>query len=76
MNAPQAQISTAEQLEWLRGYFTILSRTNIEPKTVAALIQLANVQGLYDAADHIQRMSETGPTTGDKHLYMLALMEW
>jgi hypothetical protein len=73
MNAPQHQGSTEEQLDWLRAFYNGL---NNKPETVAALIQLANVNGLYDAADHVQRMSETGPTTGDKSLYMLALMEW
>jgi hypothetical protein len=74
--APQSQASTQEQLEWLRAFYNSLNQSPSQPKTVASLIRLANVHGLYDAADHVQRMSETGPTTGDKGLYMLALMEW
>ena len=69
LNTPQAQVSTQEQLEWLRGYFALLKRTNIEPKNSAALIRLANVQGLYDAADHIERKAQQ---TND----LEKMMEW
>lgn len=54
-NAPQAQVSTQEQLEWLQKYFALLKRTGIQPKNFIGLVQLANRQGLYDAADHIIR---------------------
>ena len=67
MNAPQAQYSTEEQLEWVRAFYNGL---NNKPQTAAALIRLANVNGLYDAADHVQRLSESGVTDLNK------LMEW
>ena len=76
MNAPQAQFSTEEQLEWLRAFYNGL---NNKPQTAAALIRLANVQGFYDAADCIQVRAkdavipewfECGATSLEK------LMEW
>jgi hypothetical protein len=67
MNAPQAQYGTAEQLEWLRAFYDSL---NNKPQTVAALIRLANVQGLYDAADHVQRKAEIGVTN------LIEMMTW
>lgn len=56
MNEPQAQYSTEEQLEWLRAFYNGLNAT--KPTTVSALIRLANTQGLYDAADYVQRRFE------------------
>ena len=47
-----AQISTQEQLEWLQAFYNGL---NAKPTTVDGLIRLANVNGLYDAADHVYR---------------------
>ena len=56
-NAPQHQDSTEEQLEWLRAFYTALKDSIAQPKDVYQLKQLANVQGLYDAADHVVRKS-------------------
>lgn len=69
----QVQYSTEEQLRVLRS---IYNEVKEQPTTVAGLIRLANFSGLYDAADHILRESQSGPTTGDAGLYMISLMEW
>jgi hypothetical protein len=58
MNAPQAQYSTSEQMDWLAAFYRAQNGCLCQPKTVPQLIQMANRSGLYDAADHVQRMSE------------------
>lgn len=65
----QAQYSTQEQLENLRGVYELGCALE-ESFTVARLIHLANSYGWYDAADHVQRMAETGCTD------LYKLMEW
>jgi hypothetical protein len=48
----QAQYSTQEQLARLAELYA-----DSKPAHPAALIRLANINGLYDAADHVERMA-------------------
>ena len=67
---PQAQFSTQEQLEWLRSFYQAQVGCVCCPKSATELIRLANTQGLYDAADHVQRKYDAGARLPEK------LMEW
>jgi hypothetical protein len=49
----QAQYSTQEQLENLRAIFDRLEKKPVNP---FGLMRLANKNGLYDAADHIDNV--------------------
>jgi hypothetical protein len=57
-NAPQAQYSTQEQVEWLTAFYRAQNGCLCQPSTVPQLVQMANRAGLYDAADLVQRRAE------------------
>ena len=66
MNAPQAH---EEQLMNLRSVYCRLTGP-MKPKTFADLIRIANINGYYDAADHVQHKAESGITDLNE------MMEW